>query len=77
MGGFPLDETPPEWMAAAWEIERVRNKLSSEMARTVGKTGELACTNGYLRYLSRSLPLARQVRSCFSTSVIAGTSYES
>jgi hypothetical protein len=60
-GGFPLDETPPEWMAAAWEIERVRTELSSEMARTVSKTGELAYTSEYLRYLSRSLPLARQV----------------
>jgi len=41
-GGIPFDETPPEWMAAAWEIERVRSLLSAEMARTVGKTGELA-----------------------------------
>jgi hypothetical protein len=33
--GFSLEETPPEWMAAAWEIERVRNELSYEMARTI------------------------------------------
>jgi hypothetical protein len=60
-GGFPFDETPPEWMAAAWEIERVRNELCWEMARTVSKIGELAYTNEYLNYLSRSLPIARQV----------------
>jgi hypothetical protein len=60
-GGFPFDETPPEWMAAAWEIDTVRQELSGEMARTVGKTGELAYTDEYLRYLSRSLPVSRQV----------------
>jgi hypothetical protein len=59
--GFPLDETPPEWMAAAWEIDRVRAELSWEMARTVSKTGQLYYTGEYLRYLSRSLPVARQV----------------
>lgn len=48
-------------MAAAWEIERVRNEISYDMARTVGKIGELAYTDEYLRYLSRSLPIARQV----------------
>jgi hypothetical protein len=60
-GSFPFDETPSEWMAAAWEIERVRNELCSEMARTVSKTGGLAYTDEYLRYLSKSLPIARQV----------------
>jgi hypothetical protein len=60
-GGFPLEETPPEWMAAAWELERVRNELSDEMARTVSKTGDLAYNEDYLRYLSRSLSIARQV----------------
>jgi hypothetical protein len=59
--GVPFDETPPEWMAAAWEIERVRDELSYEMARTVGKIGELAYTDKYLHFLSRSLPVARQV----------------
>lgn len=60
-GGFPLDETPSEWMAAAWEIDRVREKLSGEMARTVSKTGELNYTGEYLRYLARSLSVPRQV----------------
>lgn len=60
-GGIPFDETPSEWMAAAWEIERVRSEKSYDMARTVGKTGELAYTDEYLRYLSRSLPVTRQV----------------
>lgn len=60
-GGFPLDETPPEWMAAAWEIERVRKELSGEMARSVSKTGELWYTDEYLHYLSRALPVTRQV----------------
>ena len=59
--GFPLDQTPTEWMAAAWEIERVRDELSGEMTRTVSKTGELGYTKEWLQYLSRSLPLARQV----------------
>ncbi|MDY3554233.1 hypothetical protein R5W24_003352 [Gemmata sp. JC717] len=31
------------------------------MARTVGKTGELAYTHEYLSYLSRSLSIGRQV----------------
>jgi hypothetical protein len=61
LGGFPIDETPPEWMAAAWEIERVRHEVSSEMARTVSKIGELGYTDEYLQYLSRSLPVSRQV----------------
>ena len=60
-GGFPFDETPREWMAAAWEIERVRNQLSGDMARTVSKTGELAYTHEHLRYLSQSLTIPRQV----------------
>jgi hypothetical protein len=60
-GGFPFDETPPEWMAAAWEIEQVRTALCWEMARTVSKIGELAYTDEYLRYLSRSLPIFRQM----------------
>jgi hypothetical protein len=60
-GDLPLDETPPEWMAAAWEIDRVRGELSSEMARTVSKTGELLYTDEYLRYLSRALSVSQQV----------------
>jgi hypothetical protein len=61
LGGFPLDETPAEWMAAAWEISRVREEISGEMARTVSKIGELAYTDEYLRYLSGSLSVPRQV----------------
>lgn len=60
-GGFPFDETPPEWMVAAWEIEKVRSARSEDMARTVGKTGELAYTREYLHYLSRSLTIPQQV----------------
>lgn len=60
-GGFPLDETPAEWMAAAWEIDRVRTELSGEMARTVSKCGKLSYTGEYLGFLSRSLPVHRQV----------------
>ncbi|MCA9072967.1 MAG: hypothetical protein KDA84_28785 [Planctomycetaceae bacterium] len=58
---FPLDKTPPEWMAAAWEIENVRDELCWDMARTVSKLGELCYTEEYLDYLSRSLPTPRQV----------------
>jgi hypothetical protein len=60
-GGFPLDETPAEWMSAAWEIDWVREELSGEMARTVSKIGELCYTDEYLRFLSRSLSVPRQV----------------
>jgi hypothetical protein len=60
-GGFPFDETPTEWMAAAWEVESVRSARSAEMARTVGKCGELAYTQEYLRYLSQALSISRQV----------------
>jgi hypothetical protein len=60
-GGFSFDETPVEWMAAAWEIERVRSTVSEDMARTVSKTGELAYTQEYLRYLSQALSISRQV----------------
>jgi hypothetical protein len=60
-GGFPLDETPAEWMSAAWEIDRVRDELSGEMARTVSKGGDLSYTDEYLRFLSQSLPVPRQV----------------
>lgn len=60
-GIFPLDETPPDWMAAAWEIDRVREELSGDMARTVSKTGKLAYHCDYLTYLSQSLPVYRQV----------------
>jgi hypothetical protein len=58
---FPDGETPAEWAAAAWEIDRVREELSSEMARTVSKGGDLAYTGEYLRFLSESLPILRQV----------------
>jgi hypothetical protein len=60
-GSLQLDETPPEWMATAWEIKRVREELCREMARTVSKLGGLFYTDDYLHYLSRSLPIARQV----------------
>jgi hypothetical protein len=65
VGGFPLDETPLEWMAAAWEIDRVRNELSGEMARSVSKIGHLAYADEFLNYLSRSLPISRQVELFF------------
>ncbi len=61
---FPFDKThktPTEWMAAAWEIASVRNELCWDMARTVSKLGELHYTKEYLRYLSQSLPIPRQV----------------
>jgi len=61
LGGFPLDETPAEWMEAAWRIDRVREQVSGEMARTVGKIGGLAYEDEYLGFLSRSLPIPRQV----------------
>jgi hypothetical protein len=61
LGGFPLEETPAEWMGAAWRIDRVREQASREMARTVGKIGDLAYEDAFLGYLSRSLPIPRQV----------------
>lgn len=60
-GGFSLHDTPPEWMTAAWEIERVREELSSEMARTVSEHGEITYEEEYLQYFSRSLPIFRQL----------------
>lgn len=60
-GGFPLDKTPLEWMAAAWEIDRIREEISGEMERTVSKTGELAYQPEYLQYLSKALSIDRQV----------------
>jgi hypothetical protein len=58
---FPLDATPPEWMAAAWEIGCVREERSYDMARDVSKLGMLTCTPEWLHYLSRALPITRQV----------------
>ena len=58
---FTPGQTPAEWAAAAWETDRVRDELSGEMARTVSKGGELAYTDEYLRFLSESLPVPRQV----------------
>lgn len=58
---YPLDETPTEWMAAAWEIDHVREMLRDDMTRTVSKGGELAYTDEYLFFLAQSLPIARQV----------------
>jgi hypothetical protein len=60
-GGRKFDHTPPQWMADAWENDRIREALSAEMARTVTELGELAYDAEYLNYLSRSLPSARQV----------------
>jgi hypothetical protein len=60
-GGFPFDEMPTQWMADAWETERIREELSGEMARTVGELGELAYDAEYLSYLSRALTPQRQV----------------
>jgi hypothetical protein len=54
-GGFPLDETPPEWMAEAWQIATVRNAISSEMGRNVSKTGSLCHTEEFLAYLGKAL----------------------
>jgi hypothetical protein len=58
---FSPGVTPAEWAATAWEINRVREELSGEMARTVSKCGELAYTGEYLRFLSESLSVPRQV----------------
>jgi hypothetical protein len=58
---LPLDATPPEWMAAAWEIDSVREANSYDMARTVSKMGELFYTDEFLGLLGRSLSAERQV----------------
>ena len=56
-----IDETPPEWMAAAWDIDRVREELSYGLAREVSKTGSLCRTDEYLQFLSASLSVDRQL----------------
>jgi hypothetical protein len=59
-GGFRFEKIPTQWMADAWENDRIREELSAEMARTVSELGELAYDAEYLAYLSRSLPPPRQ-----------------
>jgi hypothetical protein len=56
-GVFPADD----WLAAAWELEDVREAHSYSMARTVSKGGDLFFTNAYLTALGRSLSVPRQV----------------
>jgi hypothetical protein len=58
---LPLEATPPEWMAAAWEIASVREANTYDMARTVSKVGELFYTDEFLGLLGRSLSVDRQV----------------
>jgi hypothetical protein len=48
-----------EWMREAWERPDVRSELTSEMARTVSKTGELCYTEAYLDLLARALDCDR------------------
>jgi hypothetical protein len=52
---LPLADTPAEWWAAAWRIERVRDELSSDWARDVSKSGSLARYDAFLDLLARSL----------------------
>jgi hypothetical protein len=53
---------PDDWLAAAWEIENVRDAFTYEMARTVSKMGELFYDDDYLKALGRALPLERQLQ---------------
>jgi hypothetical protein len=59
--GMPPNEIPPDWMAAAWAIDHVREELLSVMARTVSKTGELYYEADYLALLAASLTVEQQV----------------
>jgi hypothetical protein len=59
--GFDLAEIPPDWMAEAWQIDRVREGLSYSFARDVSKTGSLCRTDEYLEFLNRSLTIEQQV----------------
>jgi hypothetical protein len=58
---LPLDETPAEWFAAAWEIDRIREAQTAEMVRDVRKIGELFYTSAFLGLLARSLSGPRLV----------------
>jgi hypothetical protein len=58
---LPLEATPPEWMAAAWQLDAVREANTYDMARTVSKEGELSYTDEFLGLLGRSLDVERQV----------------
>jgi hypothetical protein len=58
---LPLDQIPAEWFAAAWEIERVREEQTAEIARTVRKIGCLHYTPTFLGLLARSLSGPRLV----------------
>jgi hypothetical protein len=61
LGGIPLDETPPSWMADAWLIDSVREAISDEFARNVSKTGSLCYTDEYLDFLQRALTVEQLV----------------
>jgi hypothetical protein len=52
---LPCDNVPSDWWAEAWRIDRVRDELSSDMARTVSKEGELSYSDGYFDLLARAL----------------------
>ncbi len=54
-GGFSLEETPPEWMADAWQIATVRAEISYAIGRNVSKTGSLCYADDYLAYLGNAL----------------------
>jgi hypothetical protein len=60
-GGFPLNETPPSWMAEAWCIDQVRENISYGLAKDVGKTGSLCRTREYLSFLERALSVEQLV----------------
>jgi hypothetical protein len=60
-GGFPLNETPSDWMAEAWGNDSVREELSDSFARHVSKTGSLCYPREYLKYLSDALSVHQAV----------------
>jgi hypothetical protein len=45
---LPCNKVPAEWWAEVWRIDRVRDALSSDLARTVSKEGKLGSATGTL-----------------------------
>jgi len=50
-----IDEVPPDWASAAWDVKAVRTPILDELRSSVSKLGELCLEDNQLRKMSAVL----------------------